>query len=61
VDKRVQFDFEIEFTNGGGLRGQEFRFDIDGKGITGQDLANYIVEVLMRELWKSIQPFQTTG
>ncbi|TKH06416.1 cyclase [Peribacillus simplex] len=44
MDKRVQFDFEIEFTNGGGLQGQEFRLDIDGDDITDQELAKYIVE-----------------
>jgi hypothetical protein len=30
TDKRVQFDFDIEFTNGGGLQGQGFRLDIEG-------------------------------
>ena len=44
MDKRVQFDFEIEFTNGGGLQGQEFRLDIDGENIADQELAKYIVE-----------------
>ncbi|MBU8771576.1 cyclase [Cytobacillus oceanisediminis] len=44
MDKRVIFDFEIEFTNGGGLQGQDFRLDIDGDDITDEELANYIVE-----------------
>ncbi|WP_285767390.1 cyclase [Peribacillus sp. SI8-4] len=44
MDKRVQFDFEIVFTNGGGLQGQEFRLDIEGDDITDQELAQYIVE-----------------
>jgi hypothetical protein len=44
MDKRVQFDFEIEFTNGGGIQGQEFRLDIDGEDITDEVLAKYIVE-----------------
>ncbi|MCM3598746.1 cyclase [Metabacillus idriensis] len=44
MDKRVQFDFEIEFTNGGGLQGQEFRLDIEGEDISNEDLAKYIVE-----------------
>ncbi|MBO0783069.1 MAG: hypothetical protein J2P37_30000, partial [Ktedonobacteraceae bacterium] len=30
MDKRVQFDFAIEFTNGGGIQGQGFRLDIAG-------------------------------
>ena len=44
MDKRVQFDFEIEFTNGGGIQGQEFRLDIDGVDISDEELAKYIVE-----------------
>ncbi len=38
------FDFEIDFSNGGGLQGQGFRLDIDGDDIDDQALANYIVE-----------------
>ncbi|TKC16369.1 cyclase [Robertmurraya kyonggiensis] len=44
MDKRVQFDFEIEFTNGGGIQGQEFRLDINGDDISDEELASYIVE-----------------
>jgi hypothetical protein len=44
MDKRVVFDFEIEFTNGGGIQGQEFRLDIDGDDISDEELARYIVE-----------------
>ncbi|MEH7238009.1 cyclase [Bacillus sp. JJ1562] len=44
MDKRVQFDFEIEFTNGGGLQGQDFRLDIDGDNISDEELAKYIVD-----------------
>ena len=44
MDKRVVFDFEIEFTNGGGIQGQEFRLDIDGDDISDEELAKYIVE-----------------
>lgn len=44
MDKRVLFDFEIEFTNGGGIQGQEFRLDIDGDDISEEELARYIVE-----------------
>nr|WP_231687534.1 cyclase [Bacillus sp. FJAT-22090] len=51
MDKRVQFDFEIEFTNGGGLQGQEFRLDIDGDDITDQELAKYIVEDMRLLKW----------
>lgn len=44
MDKRVQFDFEIDFSNGGGIQGQDFRLDIDGDNISDEELAEYIVE-----------------
>ena len=44
MEKRVLFDFEIEFTNGGGIQGQEFRLDIDGDDISDEELGKYIVE-----------------
>jgi kynurenine formamidase len=43
ADRRVQFDFEIEFSNGGGLRGQGFRLDIEGDDIADGALADYLV------------------
>jgi arylformamidase len=43
-DKRVVFDFEIDFSNGGGIQGQGFRLDIEGDDIDEQTLADYIVE-----------------
>ncbi len=43
MQKRVCFDFEIEFSNGGGIQGQEFRLDIDGDDIEDDALADYIV------------------
>jgi len=46
MDKRVVFDFEIEFTNGGGIQGQDFRLDIEGEEITDKELADYIVKDL---------------
>jgi len=45
-DKRVQFDFEVEFSNGGGLKGQGFRLDISGDTIDDETLADYIVRDL---------------
>jgi len=45
-DKRVQFDFEIDFSNGGGIQGQAFRLDIDGDDISDKDLADFIVRDL---------------
>ena len=43
-EKRVVFDFEIDFSNGGGIQGQGFRLDIDGDDISDKALADYIVE-----------------
>ena len=43
MDKRVKFDFEIDFTNGGGIQGQDFRLDIEGDDISDEELAEYIV------------------
>lgn len=46
MDKRVVFDFEIEFTNGGGIQGQDFRLDIDSDTISDKELADFIVDDL---------------
>lgn len=46
VQHRVRFDFEIEFTNGGGIQGQDFRLDIDGDDIADAALVDYIVRDL---------------
>jgi arylformamidase len=43
MSKRVKFDFEIDFTNGGGIQGQDFRLDIDGDDIEDKVLADTIV------------------
>jgi arylformamidase len=44
MEKRVKFDFEIFFTNGGGITGHDFRLDIDGDSISDKTLADYIVD-----------------
>jgi hypothetical protein len=41
--KRVLFDFEIDFSNGGGLQGQGFRLDIDGDDNDDEALADCLV------------------
>ncbi len=46
IQKRVQFDFEVEFLNGGGLQGQGFRLDIDGDDIADDALAGYLIRDL---------------
>ena len=40
---RVQFDFEIDFSNGGGIQGHDFRLDIAGDDISDRELADYLV------------------
>jgi len=40
---RVQFDFDIDFSNGGGLSGRDFRLDLDAGDISDQALAEYLV------------------
>ena len=44
AQRRVKFDFEVDFSNGGGLQGQDFRLDIEGEDISEEQLARYIVE-----------------
>jgi arylformamidase len=46
TERRAQFDFTVEFSNGGGLQGQGFRLDIDGDDIGDADLAEYLVRDL---------------
>lgn len=46
ADNRAIFDFEVDFSNGGGLQGQRFRLDIDGDDISDEALAAYVVRDL---------------
>jgi len=41
---RVLFDFEIDFSNGGGIQGQGFRLDIHNAHISDCSLADYLIE-----------------
>jgi arylformamidase len=43
TDQRVKFDFEIEFLNGGGLQGRDFRLDVPPDGIDDAALARALV------------------
>ena len=45
-DHRVAFDFEIGVSNGGGLKGWDFRLDIDGPEVSDEVLGDYIVRDL---------------
>jgi hypothetical protein len=46
MDRRVKFDFEIDFTNGGEIQDQDFRFDISGNDISDKALADSLVSDL---------------
>ena len=46
VEHRVKFDFEIDFLNGGGLKGRDFRLDIAGNDIDDEALARALVAEL---------------
>lgn len=43
MQKRVKFDFEIYFTNGGNIKGEDFRLDIKGDNISDKELTDHIV------------------
>lgn len=43
MQKRACFDFEVAFSNGGGIQGQGFRLDIEGSDIDDDALAAYII------------------
>jgi hypothetical protein len=55
TDKRVKFDFEVDFSNGGGLQGQDFRLDIEGEDISEEELARYIVEDMRLLMVKEVR------
>ncbi|MCO4293975.1 cyclase family protein [Solitalea sp. MAHUQ-68] len=44
MNKRVKFDFEIYFTNGGCIKGEDFRLDIVGDDISDKVLVDYLVD-----------------
>ena len=46
MDRRVAFDFDIDFTNGGGLQGQDFRLDVPAEDVTDA----WIGDALVRDL-----------
>lgn len=55
TDKRVVFDFEVGFSNEGGIQGQKFRLDIDGDTISDAELADYIVRDLRLLMVKEVR------
>src|SRR5436190_19216653 len=46
TEKRALFDFEVDFSNGGGIQGQAFRLDIDGDDILDEALAAHVIQDL---------------
>src|SRR5690349_9675967 len=45
-ERRVEFDFAVTFSNGGGLHGEGFRLDIPGDDIADDELADYVIRDL---------------
>jgi arylformamidase len=54
-DRRVVFDFEVDFSNGGALQGQDFRLDIEGDGIEDDELAGYIIRDMRLLMVKEVR------
>src|SRR5688572_973211 len=46
MENHVKFDFEIYFTNGGSIKGEDFRLDISGDDISDTALVDFIVRDL---------------
>jgi arylformamidase len=46
MERRVEFDFEISFTNGGDIAGRSFRLDIPGDDVSD----GWIADALVRDL-----------
>ena len=46
TDKRIEFDFELEFTNGGDLTGSGFRLDVPNAEVSDDWLAQALVRDL---------------
>jgi hypothetical protein len=54
-EKRVFFDFEVDFSNEGGIQGQKFRLDIDGDDISDAQLAEYIIRDMRLLMVKEVR------
>jgi kynurenine formamidase len=55
MERRVLFDFEIEFANGGGLKGEGFRLDIQGEDVADDELADYLVRDMRLLMVESVR------
>ena len=54
--RRVKFDFEVDFSNGGSLQGQDFRLDIEGEEISDEQLSR---SFMFRAPFSSLVPSST--
>jgi arylformamidase len=54
VEHRVEFDFDIRFSNGGGLTGDGFRLDIPGDDVSDAWIADAIVRDLRLLMVESV-------
>jgi arylformamidase len=54
-DRRVVFDFEVDFSNGGALQGQDFRLDIEGDGVEDDELAAFIIRDMRLLMVKEVR------
>ena len=57
-EKRIEFDFELEFTNGGGLTGSGFRLDVPHADVSDDWLAQALVRDLRLLM---VGPVRLTG
>ena len=55
AEKRVLFDFEVDFSNEGGIQGQRFRLDIEGDDVSDAELADYIVRDMRLLMVKEVR------
>ena len=54
MQHRVKFDFRVTFSNGGSLRGEDFRLDIEGDDISDAALARHVVRDLRLLMVESV-------
>lgn len=55
TEQRIKFDFEVNFSNGGGIQGQDFRLDLHDEDLSDQALADYIVKDLQLLMVKEVR------
>lgn len=60
MQRRALFDFEIEFANAGGVKGERFRLDIQGESISDDELADYLVRDMRLLMVKSVRILNKT-